>query len=815
VKSTKQLNQQRRQDARVVAAARRWGKTAALVVGVTSLFGCPAIRAAVPPAWVGSPGAAWTTKIGGGLWYQEGAVIQGIAPAIQEYPKPLLIGLRSGVRESGYRFDLNSFDPSMDSYSWWSDRMSHEDVINALMPTGKAEFMMSIPTPDHYSATPPSSNDGSGYPWQQPRYYAAYLQYLLEPATMTPGAYMALNPVYDFFSDASCSSVNSASEAAVGGNWGNLRARRGHPQPYPIEAVVLGIEAYGGMQEAFEGDGARYGRIVEAFKNAIRARGGALTAVPLGIQTDGMALTDSSRPWFPALAQAITPGDYSYLDLYHKYELGDPSTEFNRIYPGAIAPDGWQNWWEPRSTWTCDFTRMLWQYEDAKVALTQRGQDVSRWKIGCAEHGMTVSSRFAGNDMGGALHWALWLSEIMRYNPQWDLNWVLAEQGWSHAQLHYRDGHLTRTPAHYVYKMAQELSGLERCDNSYESPTALTGTAPASDGNRPFTSPDVVVRVFRNSADGHYHLFVVNKSATTTASLAGWESWNVVKWDRLNASAFTDQNPIGNPWAPESIKTMSVSAAAGQPFAIVPISVNHIEVSDGATGGGGNSTVTVAATDADATIGTTDDGVVTFSRTGDLGNALTVQYAFTGNARTWDDFQLPNGTMPDTIQFPAGAATVAMTIVAHGNVNQVDPEYAGFTLINPSGYTIGAASSAIVNIHPSGPPVVTVVATDADMTIGTSDHGLLTFSRTGDTTAALTVQYAFDGNAVTWDDFRKPDGTMPDTITFPAGASTVTLEIAAYGNSHNANPEYASFRIYNPNGYVVGSPSSATINIHP
>jgi hypothetical protein len=242
---------------------------------------------------------------------------------------------------------------------------------------------------------------------------------------------------------------------------------------------------------------------------------------------------------------------------------------------------------------------------------------------------------------------------------------------------------------------------------------------------------------------------------------------------------------------------------------------NTASATTSAGGGGTLPTVSVTATDADATIGTSDYGTVTFTRTGDTSTQLTVQYSFTGNAVTWDDFQRPDGTMPDTITFLTGQATVSMNIVARANTNQVNPEYAAFTLINPNGYTIGSPGTATVNIHPSGPPVVTVVATDPDMTIGTTDYGLLTFSRTGDTSTALTIQYAFDGNAVTWDDFRKTDGTMPDTIQFPVGQATVTLQIAAYGNRNNASPEYATFRIYNPNGYVVGSPASATINIHP
>ena len=60
-------------------------------------------------------------------------------------------------------------------------------------------------------------------------------------------------------------------------------------------------------------------------------------------------------------------------------------------------------------------------------------------------------------------------------------------------------------------------------------------------------------------------------------------------------------------------------------------------------------------------------------------------------------------------------------------------------------------------------PTVTVAATDATATIGSaSDTALLTFTRTGSTTTALTINYALGGTAVKWNDYyRLPQGDMP------------------------------------------------------
>jgi len=480
--------------------------------------------------------------------------------------------------------------------------------------TTNAVFIWSMPVPDHYSAQPYTDGGGAGFPWQQPGYYAAYLQYLIETNSMTPQQYANLNATYDFFTDSSCSNVNTNSENAVGNNWANLRARRGHPAPYSLLAVILGIEAYGDAQENMGANGAEYGAIAEAFRVAIRARGGALSAIPLGLQADQNPMSDFGRTWFEPMLTNVATTNISYLDLYHHYQFGSPADELNRILPGIVDVDatiitnqdlttrtnspGWQEWWLPQSQWpasggySTDFSRFLWMYDDVRVALSEYGENATRWKIGCAEHGLSLSSKFIGNDMGAALHWALWLSELMRYNADWDMNWVLAEQGDSHAQLQYvmntNNGvwYLTRTPGFYVYKMAQEFYGYEYHSNSYMSPTAAAGIDPIDGGGRlggtnatAYSSPDVVVRVFRNPTDNHYHLFVINKNATNAVTFMDWTNWSVVKWEQLHSANYTDGNPLGMPGPEPITNTIIAPPPFGSPLVITNISVNHIELS--------------------------------------------------------------------------------------------------------------------------------------------------------------------------------------------------------------------------------------------
>jgi hypothetical protein len=228
----------------------------------------------------------------------------------------------------------------------------------------------------------------------------------------------------------------------------------------------------------------------------------------------------------------------------------------------------------------------------------------------------------------------------------------------------------------------------------------------------------------------------------------------------------------------------------------------------------GTPVITAVATDPTAAIGTSDYGTIRFSRTGDTSSPLTIQYLYDGTASTWNDFRKLDDTMPDTIMFPANAATVDLTLKAVANINNVSP----WTIVlrvspNSQAYSPGTPASATISLA-QGKPSVSVTATDTDTTIGTSDYARVVFTRTGSTSSPLTIQYFFDGNASTWNDFRRLDDTMPDTIEIPANSSTVEMIIKGTGNQNNVNPEFATFTIKPLEAYDIVSPSAATIYIH-
>lgn len=625
------------------------------------------------PSWVGPETHTWTPVLGGGMWLEPTNVIAGIAPGLTNYPQPVLIGLRSDSREFGYRFDLNTWASDPDACYTVTGPASQEYIIQTLEATSNVDFIWSMPVPltnrlvpypysSNYVATTNCDYGGYGFSWQKANYYAAYLQYLIEPPS--PGYnYSQLSNSYSFFTDSNCTTVNTNIPTALYTNWGNLRAARGHPSPYTLQAVILGIEPYTSANEdmvAANGDleGTNYGAAAESYRNAIRAlaysTNDPMATIPLGLQGPAYyPLDDFSRTWFKPMMDGISNhlSDFTYIDMNHAYWPQCPTDEDARIYPTMINSNGWQDYWISAPPWQCDFTKYMWWYQDAGVALNDYFEsnhfsqyNASNWNIGCAEHGLSSisledCSATKGNDMGAAIHWGLWLSELMRYNADWDMNWVFCEQGNAPGQLQFENGYLTRTPGLFVYKMAQEFYGYEYLSNSFVSPIGTNGYT--DDGNNTaYYSPDVALQVFKNSANGDYHLFIVNKNATTNVTIPDWSNWVVSSWEQLHSSNFTNWNPLGVA-GPEPIQTSNLTDVTTQPLLIPAISVNHIVLSSNwtaaATGSMSNARLQHTATlltNGQVLVAGGNNGSGGYVDSAELYNPSTAEWTVTGSLNT-------------------------------------------------------------------------------------------------------------------------------------------------------------------------------------
>ena len=139
----------------------------------------------------------------------------------------------------------------------------------------------------------------------------------------------------------------------------------------------------------------------------------------------------------------------------------------------------------------------------------------------------------------------------------------------------------------------------------------------------------------------------------------------------------------------------------------------------------------------------------------------------------------------------------------------------GFSLYNGratwdyTGKTSGSTQTPVL-------PTVSVSASDASATIGTTDTGAFTFTRTGGTTSNLVINYTLSGTAIAGADYLQlGGGALPTFVTIPTGSASTTLTIQALANSTGASSEIASLTLASSGGYTVGSPGSANISILP
>lgn len=116
----------------------------------------------------------------------------------------------------------------------------------------------------------------------------------------------------------------------------------------------------------------------------------------------------------------------------------------------------------------------------------------------------------------------------------------------------------------------------------------------------------------------------------------------------------------------------------------------------------------------------------------------------------------------------------------------------------PDGRRVFAAT----NFFSTNEAIVAVAATGPLALAGTTNYGTFTFTRSGDTSAALTVYYTFSGVA----DFEQ-------SITFAPGASSCTVNIVPVGDYPASDLEAVALTLAGGAGYEVGPQSRATVSI--
>ncbi|MCX7423823.1 MAG: hypothetical protein NT013_30385, partial [Planctomycetia bacterium] len=220
----------------------------------------------------------------------------------------------------------------------------------------------------------------------------------------------------------------------------------------------------------------------------------------------------------------------------------------------------------------------------------------------------------------------------------------------------------------------------------------------------------------------------------------------------------------------------------------------------------------------------TEDGVAnlvyTFTRSGATSAALTASFTVTGTAALGTDYAQSGAatftSSSGTVSFTAGQTTKAVTINPTADTTIELDELVVLTLTSATTYSVGADGTA-TGIIVNDDPRVSVAVTPSAVTENGATNATYTFTRTGSTASALTVNFDVSGTAELGTDYVASGATSfnetSGTVTFGVGQATKTVMIDPTPDSVVEPNETVVLTVNEGSNYVVGSPTAATATI--
>jgi PKD repeat protein len=348
-------------------------------------------------------------------------------------------------------------------------------------------------------------------------------------------------------------------------------------------------------------------------------------------------------------------------------------------------------------------------------------------------------------------------------------------------------------------------------DSSYQVGTPNNATVVIKDNDLPTVS---IIATTPNASElgPTPGLFTVSRTGITTSSLtvnytATGTATSGIDYAALPGSLVI---PAGSPSATITLTPVSDDVVEGAET----VDVTLLSSSSYNIGAPLKGTVTIAddirpfvsvvATDANAAEKGPDTGQFTVSRTGATTEPLVVGYVLTGNAANGTDYALL--TSPVTI--PSGAASTTVLVTPLQDTEYEGPETVILTISPSQTYKIGGQNGATVSIADDDRPIVAIAATNPNAA-ESAVSGLFTVSRTGITTAPLTVSYAIGGTATNGVDYAQ----LATTVTIPAGVGAASFSIQPIDDTLMEGPETVIITISPSELYNVASPDNATVTI--
>ncbi|TXT51486.1 MAG: hypothetical protein FD140_1524 [Limisphaerales bacterium] len=194
----------------------------------------------------------------------------------------------------------------------------------------------------------------------------------------------------------------------------------------------------------------------------------------------------------------------------------------------------------------------------------------------------------------------------------------------------------------------------------------------------------------------------------------------------------------------------------------------------------------------------------TFTRTGNLDRALTVDYVVSGGAVSGTDFN----TLPGSITIPLGQTRATVTLTAIDDGIAEGDETVIVTIVDSVFYNTGSPNSARAIIQDDEQNTITV-ATTGNATEGGS--GSFTLTRTGSTNNPVTVFYTAGGSA--FGGVGADYNSIGTAAVIPAGSATVVIPVTTIDDNFFEAAETVILTVATNSTYNVGSAFQASMTI--
>ncbi|MFZ0749285.1 MAG: Calx-beta domain-containing protein, partial [Pyrinomonadaceae bacterium] len=364
------------------------------------------------------------------------------------------------------------------------------------------------------------------------------------------------------------------------------------------------------------------------------------------------------------------------------------------------------------------------------------------------------------------------------------------------------------------------------------TPTSATGTI----NNDDVTNVSVAVTPSSANEDGATNLDFTFTRNSTIGSLAvnfsvGGTADATTDYSQTGATTFTP--PTGTVTFANGSSTATVTVNPSTDSTVELDETVSLTVSGGSgyiVGSPSAATGTITNDDTDVSVtvsplsvteSDTPNLVYTFTRTGVTTGALTVNFSVGGTADASDYAQTGATTFtPPTgsVTFANGNNTATVTVDPASDSTVEPDETVILTLTADASYTIGSPGAATGTITNDDTDVI-VTLSPTSVTESDTPNLVYTFTRTGVTTGALTVNFSVAGTATLNTDYSQTGATTFDssagTVTLSAGSSSAAVTLDPTPDATLEGDENVTLTVTSGSGYNVGSPSSTQGTITP